>query len=336
MRIAGILHLLSSLVQTGSMLWGVDVVLWLQSVPGIAPPMLALSALGSPAFYLALVSILAWWGERRFAFRLGLLLSLNAVVNDYAKLLVHEPRPYWVSGDVLVLETQASFGFPSAHAQLAASLMGLVALHLRRPVLGALLGVYAFLIGLSRIAVGVHFPIDVFGGFVIGLVVLGVYVVLEPFAVNIFHRLRPKIRIAIAAALSIGAVAVGTLIAGMIVTWVPDTGWSGPIAGLAPVFIEYTLIAAGFGLGIVLGAELDRGHRSFRSVPDGAIGTMLGLAVLVLFWFVAGGFLPDQGLEAGMGIYVRSAAIGFWCLAGAPFLFRHLRLLEKPDRVQSS
>jgi hypothetical protein len=98
------------------------------------------------------------------------------------------------------------------------------------------------------------------------------------------------------------------------------------VADLAPVSIEYTLIAAGFALGLVLGHELDRGCRSFRSRPAGVAGTAIGLAVIVLLWFGVGRVLPGGTLEAGALLYLVSAAIGAWCMAGAPALFCRLGL----------
>ncbi len=98
------------------------------------------------------------------------------------------------------------------------------------------------------------------------------------------------------------------------------------MAGLAPVSIEYTLIAAGFGLGLVLGHELDRGCRSFRSRPAGLAGTLLGLAVIVLLWFGVGAVLPHGAPGSDAVVYLAAAAIGAWVMAGAPALFCRLGL----------
>ena len=107
------------------MTWEIDLVRWLQSFPGLVLPMAVVSALGSPAFYLGLIAVLAWWRDRPFALApLAGCFVVAAFVNDLAKLLVHAPRPYWVSADVVPLELQNSFGFPSAHAQLAISMLG--------------------------------------------------------------------------------------------------------------------------------------------------------------------------------------------------------------------
>ena len=309
------------------MSWEIDLVRLLQSVPGLVPPMAVFSALGSPAFYLAFIAVLAWWRERRFAFEIGALIVVAATVNDLVKLLVHAPRPYWVTTEIVPYETQASFGFPSAHAQLAVAVWGLVALRIGRPAVTLVLGVLVLLVGLSRLVLGVHFPVDVVGGYLIGLGVLLAYVLVRPDVGQTARRMTPRTRVLAALALSVGAIVPSSLAAVSLEPWVPSVTWTGPIEGLAPVSIEYTLIVAGLGLGLVLGGELDGGCRSFRSAPAGLAGTVFGLGVLGLLWFGVGLLLPPIGLEAGLGIYLRAAAIGVWCMAGAPAVFCRLGLL---------
>jgi membrane-associated phospholipid phosphatase len=310
------------------MTWETGSVLWLQSAPALALPMAAVSALGSPVFYLGLIAVLAWWRERPFALELGMLFAVSAIVNDLAKLLVHAPRPYWVSADVLPLEVQGSFGFPSAHAQLAFSIWGLIALRLRRPGAALAAAAVVFAIGVSRIALGVHYPVDVLGGWLIGAAVLAAFVSAGPAAFRAAGRMTPRGRILAAFVLSFAAVGASAAVAGAVGPWAPDPSWTGLVAGLAPVSIEYTLIAAGFGLGLVLGHELDRGCRSFRSRPAGLAGTVLGLAVMVLLWFGVEAVLPRGGPGADVVIYLAAAAIGAWCMAGAPALFCRLGLYD--------
>ncbi len=314
------------------MTWEIDVVLWLQSFSWLLLPMAILTDLGSPAFYLGLVGVLAWWRDPRFAFRLGVLLAVAAAVNDAAKLLFHAPRPYWVSSAVLPIEIQNSFGLPSAHAELAVALWGLVALRLRRPLVTVALGLLAFLIGLSRVYRGVHFPLDVLGGFLLGFVVLAAFLLAEPAVARAASRMHPSARILAALAISLTAIAVSVAIAGTDGIWTPDPAWTGDIADLAPVSVEFTLIAAGLGLGLVVGRELERAPRPFRSPAAGLAGTLLGLAVLVLLWFGVGLALPGAGLEAAVGVYIRGAAIGVWVLAGAPAVFARLGLLGPGPR----
>lgn len=313
------------------MSWELEIVRQFQSVPALALSIMAVfSFIGSPAFYLSFVALLAWWRERRFAFEIGALIVVGVFANDLAKLLVHAPRPYWVTAGIVPYEAQASFGFPSAHAELAAAIWGLVALRVGRPLVTVGCALLVVMIGLSRLVLGVHYPLDVIGGYLIGLAILAGFLLAWPRAVQIAQAHPPR-RVALAALLlSLVAVAASGLVAASIGPWSPDTAWTGPIAGLDPVSIEYTLIAAGFGLGLVLGTEVDRGCRVFRSVPAGLVATLVGLIVLALLWFGAALLLPDQGPVAALGVYLRSAAVGAWCIAGAPFVFCRLGLFAGP------
>lgn len=318
-----------------SMTWEFELIAWLQSFAWLLLPMAVVTALGSPAVYLGLVAVIAWWRERPFALELSLLFVVSAVVNDLVKLLVHAPRPYWVTASVVPVELQDSFGFPSAHAQLAFSIWGLIALRLRNPwaALGAAALVAA--IGLSRIALGVHYPVDVLGGWLLGAAVLAAFVTAGPAAFRAAGRLTPRGRVAAASVLSLAAVGASAAVAATIGPWSPDPSWTGPVAGLAPVTIEYTLIAAGFGLGLVLGHELDGGCRSFRSRLAGLAGTLLGLAVIVLLWFGAGTALPPGTPGADAVLYLASAAVGAWVMAGAPAVFCRLGLYGGAGPEQS-
>ena len=248
-------------------------------------------------------------------------------MNDLAKLVVDAPRPYWVSADVVPLELQNSFGFPSAHAQLRDLHVGLDRPPPRGPVGRARRCGHRRCRRVSRIALGVHYPVDVLGGWLIGAAVLAAFVTAGPAAFRAAGRLTPRRRIAAAFVLSLAAVGASAAVAAAVGPWAPDPSWTGLVAGLAPVSIENTLIAAGFGLGLVLGHEFDRGCRSFRSRPAGLAGTLLGLAVIVLLWFGVGA-LPQGGPGADVVIYLAAGAIGAWVMAGAPALFCRLGLYD--------
>lgn len=79
---------------------------------------------------------------------------------------VDRPRPAAVGADVAVLDEATASGYPSSHTAVAAGSLAAAALALRRPV-GAALAVAA-VVGLARMAVGVHLPLDVVGGLGVG------------------------------------------------------------------------------------------------------------------------------------------------------------------------
>ncbi|MFC6275801.1 phosphatase PAP2 family protein [Levilactobacillus tangyuanensis] len=114
-------------------------------------------------------------------YRGALFLTFNVLVwaglgNSIIKHLVQRPRP---TVDRLV--TASSFSFPSGHSITAMLLWGTLIIllpkilihHPRALVtLQILLGIWIFLIGLSRVYVGVHYPSDVLAGWSLGYVLL--------------------------------------------------------------------------------------------------------------------------------------------------------------------
>ena len=105
---------------------------------------------------------------------LALFLSSAAILA--LKYIVAEPRPFLVLSHVHLLTTENDYSFPSGHA--TASFAGAVAIgkkysfiikgktyKLIYPLLA-----FAAIIGFSRVYVGVHYPLDVIFGAVIGTI----------------------------------------------------------------------------------------------------------------------------------------------------------------------
>ena len=85
------------------------------------------------------------------------------------KFLIHTPRPFDVFSQVRSLITENGYAFPSGHATFFMALaFSIFFLHKKA---GYYFIFFALLIGLARIAAGVHFPADILGGFILGAVV---------------------------------------------------------------------------------------------------------------------------------------------------------------------
>ncbi len=100
-----------------------------------------------------------------------LAACLAQVITHTLKPLINEPRPPAVL-DITVLGPHLMHGgFPSGHATSIFLLAGLMVMGIPLRVMGVLLWVgLAVSVGLSRIAVGVHWPVDVLAGATIGWV----------------------------------------------------------------------------------------------------------------------------------------------------------------------
>ena len=128
--------------------------------------MLATHAGGIAIVPVAVVLIVYLLVARQYRMAMVVVVALvaTALATDHVKDLIQRPRP---SGEPLV--SAQGYSFPSGHSIMSAVAYGLVALVIWRSGLSAgsrrtcviLLGILVVLVGLSRIALGVHYASDV-------------------------------------------------------------------------------------------------------------------------------------------------------------------------------
>ncbi len=162
------------------LLWGTPVVVWLQSVGSfLVTPMKLLSILGTEDFFLLVMPAMVWCIDASLGLRMGMILLTSAGVNSILKVLVGWPRPFWISDSVKPYAFESSYGLPSGHAENSMALWGRMAAGLKRTgwVIG--LGILIFLISLSRLYLGVHFPSDVLAGWIVAGILLALFLWLE-------------------------------------------------------------------------------------------------------------------------------------------------------------
>ncbi len=104
--------------------------------------------------------------EVSIAFLAGILAW---VVSKILKLIIHTPRPFDMSPQVHSLFTETGYAFPSGHATFFMALA--VSIYFYHKKAGYWFILFAVVIGLARIMAGVHFPVDILGGFILGAVI---------------------------------------------------------------------------------------------------------------------------------------------------------------------
>lgn len=153
--------------------------------PALTALSVVLNTFGGPVVMgsvFVLIVLGLWFTQRRPQAQFA-VLGLGGAVGTalFMKLVFHRVRPeLWPR---LITEHGASF--PSGHATTAAALATFVTLLLWRTqwrwpavIVG---GLYALLVGYSRLVLGVHYPTDVLAGWLTGLsLVLGAYQLLRP------------------------------------------------------------------------------------------------------------------------------------------------------------
>ena len=139
---------------------GNEFIIWLQSFgDGLTPVMKGFSYLGIEEFFI-LFLVCVWAVNYRLSIKLGIMLMLSSSTNVFFKTLFAQPRPYWT--DTRVVNTwgaESSFGLPSGHSQTPLSLYGLLAAKLKKRWFTILVVIIVFLIGFSRVMMGVHFQL---------------------------------------------------------------------------------------------------------------------------------------------------------------------------------
>jgi undecaprenyl-diphosphatase len=126
---------------------------------------------GDSWFWLAGLGLLWWLGPdylKRLSLILIIAILITALVVFAVKLIVRRKRPEGEWGKFYRQTDPHSF--PSGHAARAV-MLAVVFLGLGPSELGLLLLVWAFLVGLARVGMGVHYLSDVLAGMILGLLI---------------------------------------------------------------------------------------------------------------------------------------------------------------------
>jgi membrane-associated phospholipid phosphatase len=315
--------------------WGTDWIVVLQATggPWLRQAMESFTFLGAEFFYMLVMPAVLWCFSASLGLRLGLALLISAGLNAVFKLAFSLPRPFWVDSRVRALSVETSFGLPSGHAQNAVVLWGYLAYRLRRWWATAAALILILAISFSRVFLGMHFPTDVVAGWIIGGVLLLLFIVLEEPLARWLKRRALSTRLLLAFGLSMTLLAAG----GMALNAAEAKGlpaeWAdrfqralGAATPFRPASSEDLAAGAGALLGFSIGAVLldhwgrfNGGRRGWAQAARFFVG-LIGVLVLQLG---LNALLP----EGDPARYARYALLGLWVAYGAPRAFSALRLV---------
>ncbi len=308
----------------------------IQSIQTLSPALDGImetgSFLGTPEFFLLLVPFIYWSLDRRIGIRAILVVFIFDFVNASLKVLFHQPRPFWIGG-VKQLSTEGTYGLPSGHSGRTLALSGYLATQVKRNWFWAVAVLYILLVGFSRMYLGVHFPHDVLGGWLLGLLAIWA---LAKWGDKVREWLANK---PLSTQIMLGfLVAMGMMLTGFIVRFIiagtPDPAeWSPYNADARTVTHFFTISGAVFGAWA--GYALMRQYARFNAKGDWAkrgIRYLLGIVVLlVLFFGMDNAFAEIAVDESTLGYILRFIRYGFslfWATFLAPWLFLKIKLAE--------
>ncbi|MDO8639544.1 MAG: phosphatase PAP2 family protein [bacterium] len=107
--------------------------------------------------------------QKRMLVFMVLNLALIFIAAKILSLLYYDPRPFVINHFTPLIPHAADNGFPSDHALLSFAVS--FSIYIFNKKLGLLLMLFGILIGISRIYVGIHSPVDILGSFLISFLV---------------------------------------------------------------------------------------------------------------------------------------------------------------------
>lgn len=172
--------------------WEVELMEWLQS---FASPLLIniisfFSVFGEEIMLIMLMGFFYWGYNKKIGRNLGITTTVALMVGPLIKNVALRRRPYFDNENINCLRivdkkadiydvAAQGYSFPSMHSTNAMALYGGLAKNLKKKALYFVVAFLIFMVGFSRVFVGVHYPTDVLAGWSIGLVAIIVIDFLE-------------------------------------------------------------------------------------------------------------------------------------------------------------
>lgn len=256
--------------------------------------MTTITIMAESLFIVAILAGLYWCVDKAKSKRLAWMVLFNFVGNGIIKNLIQMPRPFDV-GVVTPIraETATSFSFPSGHTQTATSFWYGAMLMLRTKGMYILGSCIILLTALSRIYLGVHWPMDVLGGIFFGII----------FTLLANKLLGDKGEIKEAHVLGVSIVVL-----------------------LVMIFkVDADLYKGAAALwGMTCGGYIEQKYIQFEVVQGWRIQLkkiLIGIGGLVLLYFVLSKALPAVKIVS----MLKYALLLLWITAGAPFIFKKIK-----------
>ncbi|MFZ5351286.1 MAG: phosphatase PAP2 family protein [Bacillota bacterium] len=120
---------------------------------------------------MVIVALVFWCISKDLGYRMGFIFLSGNALNLCLKETFHTARPIGVEGiESLRTHTAHGYSFPSGHTQTSTMFWTTLMLYCKNKLLYIISILFFILVGFSRMYLGVHWPIDVAGGIVIGFI----------------------------------------------------------------------------------------------------------------------------------------------------------------------
>jgi hypothetical protein len=199
----------------------------------------------------------------------------------------------------------------------------------------------AFLIGFSRLYLGVHFGGDVLSGWLIGGLILFAVLRLWDSVGNWITKKSLAQQAALAFVASLAMILSGAFFVyglrgySLPAEWITNAARASDVLP-DPVSLSRVITSAATLFGLALGAAWIRQMGGFQAsgpVEKRALRYIVGLVGIIIFWYGLGEIFPrDETFLSYVLRFIRYALVGLWVSGGAPWLFLRFNLAENPNR----
>lgn len=277
-----------------------EVIKFLQgfSNPFLDKIFLIITMLGEEYIPIMILVFIFWCKDKKYGYKLGFILTFNIIINGCIKDIFKSPRPIGKKGiRSLRKETATGYSFPSGHTQNTTALFSSLIIETKNRYMEVLGVIIIFLVAISRLYLGVHWPKDVLAGIIFGI--LNVIIANYIFEIEDIKKRKNLFIILICLSL---------------------------IGNIFFTSADYAK-ASGVFLGFFLGYFVEDKYIKFKvegSKVNQVIKIIIGLSLVVFIRTITKMVLPDSNISN----IIRYALIGFCCTAGAPYLFLKLKIAE--------
>ena len=283
--------------------------------PALDAFFLLVTQFGEAAILIPALCIIYWCFNKKQAFFLALNFFSALILNHILKITFCIERPWlrW-QGEIAPVAkakiTATGYSFPSGHTTTGSAFYTALALTFKKRPVSIFCAVMMVLVGLSRLYLGVHWPIDVFAGLLLGVTVS---FVVSRYLNALYDDKQKRIRLS----MWIGSL---SLVAGAITAILLNLSLIDEVA-----FTDLMKVFA-LGGGGYLGFVLENKKVGFiveEKRSKQILRYLLGLIGILVF-MGAKAVIPES-LYA-LGAFLRYTMVGLWATGLYPLIGKNLRL----------
>jgi len=129
---------------------------------------LMISNMGTIIFWIVISILLYLFGNekgKKIATKMIIILVITTAITSLVKIIVMRPRPYVELTNLILLDLGTDYSFPSGHTTTSTAM----AFTLSKEYHKWIVMIIPLIVAFSRMYIGVHYPSDVLGGFLLGI-----------------------------------------------------------------------------------------------------------------------------------------------------------------------